>query len=111
MIALTCRDRHGVTRGLCSECGELLTYARKRLEKCPFAEKKPTCAKCPIHCYQPNKREQIQAVMRYAGPRMMHRHPVLALRHWLDGMKEVPALPARRVKLPGEEDSSLSDQR
>jgi len=25
--------------------------------------------------------------MRYAGPRMLLQHPILALRHWLDGLR------------------------
>jgi hypothetical protein len=32
-------------------------------------------------------REQIRCVMRYAGPRMMMYHPVLAILHFLDGLK------------------------
>jgi hypothetical protein len=31
---------------------------------------------------------QIQAVMRYAGRRMLLRHPILALLHVLDGMRK-----------------------
>ena len=27
--------------------------------------------------------------MRYAGPRMMREHPVMSLRHWLDGFRKV----------------------
>jgi len=46
---------------------------------------KPTCAKCPVHCYQRDRREQARVMMRYAGPRMLWEHPVLSLRHWLDG--------------------------
>jgi hypothetical protein len=34
-------------------------------------------------------------VMRYTGPRMMWRHPVLAVRHVLDGRRPAPALPTR----------------
>ena len=49
-----------------------------RLAKCPYQEDKTTCAKCPVHCYKPSRREQIRAVMRYAGPRMLLRHPRLA---------------------------------
>jgi hypothetical protein len=30
-------------------------------------------------------REQVRAIMRYAGPRMLLRHPVLALMHVWDG--------------------------
>ncbi len=75
-----CRDQHG-TQGdapgeaLCADCADLLHYAGLRLEKCPFQEHKTTCAKCPVHCYKPARREQIRAVMRFAGPRMMFRHP------------------------------------
>ncbi|MCX6910976.1 MAG: nitrous oxide-stimulated promoter family protein [Verrucomicrobia bacterium] len=91
MIRLFCNDRHGSSGRLCAECAELWNYVQVRLERCPFQEDKPTCAKCPIHCYQPARRTQIQAVMRYAGPRMLRRHPVLAIRHLLDGTKKAPA--------------------
>jgi Nitrous oxide-stimulated promoter len=97
MIGIYCRDRHG-TRGddLCPDCADLLSYAGQRLEKCPFQEHKTTCAKCPVHCYKPARREQIRAVMRYAGPRMMFRHPVLAFYHLvIDGRREEPE-PKRR---------------
>jgi hypothetical protein len=30
--------------------------------------------------------------MRYAGPRMLWEHPLLSLRHWLDGFRTAPAL-------------------
>lgn len=33
-------------------------------------------------------REQIKAVMRYAGPRMLLHHPILALFHMLDGLRK-----------------------
>jgi predicted amidophosphoribosyltransferase len=88
MISLYCRERHKTSKGeLCCSCGELLTYARSRLDKCPFAHDKPTCAKCKVHCYKPERREQIAQVMRYAGPRMMRSHPLLAIRHLLRKFK------------------------
>jgi hypothetical protein len=82
MIGIYCHDHHG-TRGLdlCADCAGLLSYAGLRLEKCPFQENKTTCAKCPVHCYKPARREQVRAVMRYAGPRMLFRHPILAFYH------------------------------
>ncbi|MFH1031598.1 MAG: nitrous oxide-stimulated promoter family protein [Chloroflexota bacterium] len=83
MISLYCHNRHKGNK-LCSECETLLDYALKRLEKCPFQDNKPTCAKCPVHCYQASMREQIRAVMRYLGPRMMYHHPMLALFHLMD---------------------------
>jgi hypothetical protein len=94
MIRLYCCEQHGSRNGLCGECAELADYARLRLEKCPFQAAKTTCAKCPIHCYKPDRRAQIRAVMRIAGPRMLFRHPVLALLHLLDGLRKELAAPA-----------------
>ena len=90
MVRIYCAGVHAGPGALCVPCGELLVYAEQRLRKCPFQEDKPPCADCPIHCYQPRLREQVKQVMRYAGPRMMLRHPVYALRHWLDSFKETP---------------------
>ena len=89
MISLYCRERHQPPRGgLCDSCGDLLAYASSRLDKCPFAENKPTCATCPVHCYKPARRDEIRKVMRYAGPRMLRSHPFLAIRHLLRKIKK-----------------------
>jgi hypothetical protein len=90
MVRCYCQDHHEPTAGLCSECRELLDYATLRLDRCRFGAAKPTCAHCPVHCYQHNRRDQIKTVMRYAGPRMPGRHPILSLRHWLDGFRKAP---------------------
>ncbi len=92
MIGCYCRDHHATGRTLCPECQGLLDYATIRLERCRFGSEKPVCAKCPAHCYQPARREQVKAVMRYAGPRMLWQHPVLSLRHWLDGFRGAPTI-------------------
>ncbi|MHC4608258.1 MAG: nitrous oxide-stimulated promoter family protein [Planctomycetota bacterium] len=88
MMRIHCRGVHGTKKGLCAECEDLREYAQQRLDKCPLAADKPTCAKCPIHCYKPEMREKIRAVMRYAGPRMTWRHPILAMRHLIDGRRK-----------------------
>jgi len=95
MVALYCRAHHGTAGPLCSECDDVLSYAYCRLDRCPFGARKSTCANCPIHCYKPAMRAQVKTVMRYAGPRMMLRHPILAVRHWLDGLRRAPELPKR----------------
>jgi hypothetical protein len=88
MIEMYCRGRHGSRAGqLCVECRELREYADARLDRCPFGPEKPTCSKCPIHCYKPIMRERIREVMRYAGPRMLNKHPILGLRHLIDSRK------------------------
>ena len=88
MLRMYCRGKHGSKTELCSECSELLAYARLRLDKCPFQEGKTTCAKCAVHCYKPAMREKVRVVMRHAGPRMLFRHPVLTLLHYLDGLRK-----------------------
>jgi predicted amidophosphoribosyltransferase len=90
MIGIYCHGRHGTAPDLCPECQGLADYARQRLLRCPFQEKKPTCANCAVHCYKPAMRDKVRAVMRYAGPRMMYRHPLLALHHLIDGRKKAP---------------------
>jgi hypothetical protein len=82
-LHIYCREHHGDP--LCDECQELMRYVSLRLDRCRFGENKPTCAKCPVHCYQRNRREQIKAVMRFAGPRMLWEHPWLSFRHMVDG--------------------------
>ena len=86
MIALYCRRQHSVS-ATCAECRNLLDYARERLEKCPFQESKPTCAKCPVHCYKREMRAKVREVMRFSGPRMIYHHPVMAIRHLIDGRR------------------------
>jgi hypothetical protein len=88
MIGIYCADHHDGGDGrLCGECSEFKEYAETRLRKCPYGEDKPTCSNCPIHCYKPVRREQVQKIMRYAGPRMLLRHPVLAISHKFDGLR------------------------
>ncbi len=93
LIECYCRGHHHPPRGkLCAECQSLSDYAHLRLERCRFGAEKPTCAKCPVHCYQRTRREEIRAVMIYAGPRMLWQHPWLSLRHWLDSRRPAPPL-------------------
>jgi len=43
----------------------------------------------------------VRTVMRYAGPRMMWRHPFLALAHVVDGRRPAPELPnAKKPNAP-----------
>ncbi len=83
MIGIYCEGNHG-GEGLCTECRGLLEYASARLAVCLHAEDKPTCSNCSTHCYAVARREQIKAVMRYSGPRMLFSHPIQALSHMLD---------------------------
>jgi len=97
MLRIACHDRHGTAEGLCAECEALADYAAKRLALCPYGPDKPTCVNCRIHCYGPRQREQVREMMRHAGPRMLLRHPVLALMHVVDGRRPAPPKPNEAV--------------
>jgi hypothetical protein len=94
MIKLFCQAHHGDGKELCAACAELQRYCEARLSHCPFHADKPSCAQCTVHCYAPKQREQIRQVMRYAGPRMLGRHPLLAIGHLLDKRRAPSPPPA-----------------
>lgn len=96
MIALYCKKNHGTKGGLCPDCAALDRYARARSDKCPFMETKTFCSNCRVHCYKPEMREKIRAVMRFSGPRMIFHHPVAALRHVIETKKEKKKLEGMR---------------
>ena len=87
MIALYCKKNHG-GKSLCPDCAALDAYARQRSDRCPFMETKTFCSNCQVHCYKPEMRERIRAVMRFSGPRMILYHPLLAVRHVMETKKE-----------------------
>ncbi len=100
MIRMYCRAHHAPSVDTCQDCASLFEYAMKRLDRCPFAFEKPTCSRCTVHCYEPSKRETIRSVMRYSGPRMLLRHPYLAIMHSVDGRRRPKVL--RKRKTPPE---------
>ena len=107
MVDLYCREQHhpdAVARfARCPQCQELLDYALGRLERCPFQEKKSTCAKCLVHCYQPwmtcAPRRSCGGMIRRDGIINVARPPCMAvvqhikifLATWLQESIETPS--------------------
>ncbi len=87
MIQMYCKNCHKTNKSLCQDCSDLLKYAEERLKNCRFGIDKPTCDTCTVHCYKPDMREKIRTVMRYAGPRMIYKHPVMGFRHLFKKIK------------------------
>ena len=95
MVRVYCRGNHkdertagGVSRdGLCPECAELARYAYARIVRCPFIATRTFCSHCRVHCYAPAQRQAIKDVMRYAGPRMLLRYPVMTVHHGIDTLR------------------------
>ena len=92
MVALYCAANHPAAERthnahcgepLCPLCAAIDAYAVERTLRCRKMEVKTTCEECENRCYQPQMREQICAVMRFAGPRMITKHPIAAIRHLL----------------------------
>jgi len=89
MVKLYCRSKHGSKRGqLCKECAELMDYIILRRERCRFGDEKPFCANCKVQCYKPDMKEKVRKVMRFSGPRLLIRHPILVVQHLLESKRE-----------------------
>lgn len=120
MIAMYCRTHHTVVQAktdprparakgsgsprLCPGCTTLQDYALRRIDACRFGEHKPTCASCPVHCFRATERETIRRVMRYSGPRIVWRHPYLAVRHLLDRRYALATTAHRSSATPRDDD-------
>lgn len=93
LIQLYCHDKHKGrsknAKNMCSECQALDAYAQSRIRQCPFMTSKTFCSNCKVHCYDPEEREAIRQVMRYAGPRLLLKHPILVIHHlWLEFLEK-----------------------
>ncbi|MGI5911954.1 MAG: nitrous oxide-stimulated promoter family protein [Syntrophomonadaceae bacterium] len=82
MIMMFCNEKHdSKNRELCADCLNLLNYTEQRIVKCFYGDNKPVCSKCKVHCYKPEMRVKIKEVMRYSGPKMLLKSPILSLRY------------------------------
>ena len=93
LIQLYCHDKHKGrsknAKNMCSECQDLDAYAQSRIRQCPFMTSKTFCSNCKVHCYDPEEREAIRQVMRYAGPRLLLKHPIIVIHHmWLESLEK-----------------------
>lgn len=78
-----CNANHYTKNILCNDCELLKTYALLRIDHCVYGLDKPSCNKCPVHCYSVLNREKIKVVMIYSGKRMIWKHPYLSILHML----------------------------
>lgn len=82
-VVLKMIDIYYKKNGTPEEKEELKAYAMKRLTHCKFGNDKSFCAHCKIHCYAPKYKEQIKKVMKYSGPRIVFKHPIMVIRHMI----------------------------
>ena len=67
---------------LCIDCERLLEHGMAKLSLCPY-EPKPSCRKCPTHCYAPGYRDKVKKVMRFSGTYLIKRGRLDLLLHFL----------------------------
>ena len=84
MIKMHCDYNHDKDGTLCNECHELTEFAYERMNRCVFQNDKPVCSECQIHCFRQEMRDKIKTVMRFSGPRMIYKHPIIGIRHLID---------------------------
>ena len=98
MVQIYCKAHHHTTSvEQCEDCQTFLDYAHTRLDRCPYGQYKPTCNKCPVHCYKPHMKAKAREIMIFSGPRMLLPHPVMAIRHLLAERKPAPGKPPEHV--------------
>ena len=91
MIAIYCNKHHNPGHCLCDDCINISEYAAKCISLCPYGADKPICGKCPSNCFRGDMYGKMVKIMRFAGPRMLYKHPILTARHILDAFKKPPA--------------------
>jgi hypothetical protein len=93
-VEVYCRDHHGAADGApCDECRDLLGYARRKLERCPY-DPKPACKDCETHCYKREYRDRVREIMRYSGIYFVKRGRL----DWLVKYFLLEGLPKRRSR-------------
>lgn len=97
MIDIYCEQFNSRVAEHCAEYKELSAYALNKVDNCPYQENKPVCPKCKIHCYNKEMRDKIKKIMRYSGPKMIFRHPYLAVMHLIDSIKKYPEIKKENI--------------
>ena len=107
MIAIHCAGSHDVAtrterahcgEAVCPECARLDAYAVARTERCRNMDVKTSCEECGNHCYRPDMREAVRAVMRYG--RAAHADEAPRRRHPPLPGPLTPAVAARHNRVP-----------
>lgn len=82
LFPIYCRKYHNSKKTkLCDSCKAELEYAIHKTEICPDKDQGKTCSECKVHCFESEHRERIKEIMRFAGPRLIWSHPLLAIRY------------------------------
>lgn len=56
---------------------ELIMKAFRHTDRCPHSFYKTFCHQCPTTCYKSEDLEHIEPIMKYAGRKIMIKHPLI----------------------------------
>lgn len=89
MFGIYCKNNHGVSTGkkLCPKCTALLATAMLKMNRCPYGITKPICDKCKTPCFGTAQTKEFLEIMKGAQTRMFFKHPMMAMKHMLYGMR------------------------
>ena len=77
-----CRAHHAEcaqdAAGLCPECREVVETTLAKAQTCPYGHS-GNCQDCDTQCQRGTSKQRVKAMMRYAAPRMVYRHPLMTL--------------------------------
>ncbi|MGN1361014.1 MAG: nitrous oxide-stimulated promoter family protein [Eggerthellaceae bacterium] len=66
--------------GMCPECSETILLTHDRAANCPY-DHQGNCQDCTLKCNRGDQQQRIKAIMAYAAPRMLVRHPLMTLEY------------------------------
>lgn len=89
MFGLYCQKNHDTPAGkkLCPKCTALLATVMLKMNRCPYGITKPICEKCKIPCFGKKQTKDFLDIMQGSRTKMLLRHPIMAMRHRLNGMR------------------------
>ena len=85
MITIFCAAKHSRV-GNCQICSRLEEYANMKIDRCPLGDSGISCSSCRVHCYGESERSLIKEVMKYAGPGIFLKSPLLTLRYFMNNL-------------------------
>lgn len=82
-----CRANHN-TEGdkLCPKCTALLTTVFTKIARCPYGMSKPICEKCETPCFGEAATKSFLEVMQSSQRKMLLSHPIMTVKHKLQGL-------------------------
>ena len=77
-----CKAHHASSvkgpHGLCEECTATVAFTHERTKNCPYGHAH-NCQDCTTKCNRGQQQQRVKAMMRYAAPRMLLRHPLMTM--------------------------------